>query len=161
MRRHDPPLRQAGFTLMELVAVLVLVGVLAVTVAPRMDGALSLRTTAWRDQVLAALRQAGALAQGHRRLVCVNVASGAVTLTLSSANPATSCTAAVPGPDGNAAWARDANAPATAVSPAGTLYFQPNGRVTADGAGTSVVDRSISITGETAISLTAETGHAR
>jgi MSHA pilin protein MshC len=151
--------RQRGFTLVELVAVLLLVAVLAAVVAPKMDVALALRGTAWRDQVLAALRLAASTAHSHRRLVCADVATGSVTLRLATANPATSCNQALPGPDGSASFARAANAPATAVSPAGTLYFQPDGRVSSDGAGNSLADRSISVAGEPDITLVAQTGH--
>lgn len=152
---------QRGFTLVELVAVLVLVAVLAVVALPRFEGALALRGTAWRDQVLAALRHAQHLSQGHRRLVCASVATGAVTLTIASANPASACDSAVAGPDGNAAWAREASGIATAISPAGPLYFQPSGRITSDGAGRTAVNASITISGESAITVVGETGHVR
>ncbi|EHR70225.1 hypothetical protein BurJ1DRAFT_1353 [Burkholderiales bacterium JOSHI_001] len=146
--------------MVELVAVLLLVGVMAVVVVPKMDVALALRGTAWRDQVLASLRLAAATAQSHRRLVCVDIASGSVTLRLATANPASSCDQALAGSDGSPNTASVANAPATTVSPAGTLYFQPDGRVSSDGAGTSLADRSISVAGEPDISLVAQTGHA-
>jgi MSHA pilin protein MshC len=87
------------------------------------------------------------------------VATGAVTLTIAATNPAAACGGALTGIDGNAAWARDAAAPATAVAPAGVLYFQPSGRVTTSLAGSTASNRSITIAGETPITLTAETGH--
>ena len=65
----DRPAR--GFTMVELIAVMLLVGVLAVVALPRLDGTLGLRGSAWRDQVLAATLQARSLATGHRRLVCL------------------------------------------------------------------------------------------
>ena len=99
--------------MVELVAVLLLVGVLAAVVVPKMDVALALRGTAWRDQVLAALRLAASTAHSHRRLVCVDIASGSVTLRLATANPATACNQAVPGPDGGANFASATNAPAS------------------------------------------------
>lgn len=154
------PHRPRGFTVIELVAVIVLMALLAVAVLPKMDAMTAMRGAAWRDQVLMALRHAHATATSHRRLVCVSVATGAVTLTIAGSNPATSCGGALPGPDGNADWARDPNAPATTVSPAGVLYVQPTGRVTTGGSASSAVaDRSISIVGETAISVVGETGH--
>jgi prepilin-type N-terminal cleavage/methylation domain-containing protein len=150
-----------GFTLVELVAVLLLASALAVVVLPRMQDTLSFQDTAWRDQVLAALRQAQSTARGHRRLVCADLSAGQVVLRLATVNPATSCDQALPGPDGQAAFAHDGRAAALTVSPAGTLYFQPDGRVTSDGAGLSAADRSITIAGETAIALVGETGHAQ
>ena len=151
---------QHGFTVIELVAVIVLMAVLAVSVLPKLDVMNAMRGAAWRDQVLMALRHAQATATSHRRLVCVTVATGAVTLTIASANPATGCGASLPGPDGNADWARDAKAPATTVSPSGVLYVQPTGRVTLAGnASSAAADRSIAIDGETSITLVGETGH--
>ena len=150
-----------GFTMVELIAVMLLVGVLAVVALPRLDGTLGLRGTAWRDQVLAATLQARSLATGHRRLVCLTVATGAVQMTMASANPASSCNTTLPGPDGDARWAVDPASLAVTVSPAGTLYLQPDGRVTSDGAGLTAVNVSIAIAGETALQITGETGHVR
>jgi hypothetical protein len=65
------------------------------------------------------------------------------------------------GPDGDARWARDGRALVVTVLPAGTLYVQPNGRITSDGGGTTPVNVSITVAGETAIQLTGETGHVR
>ena len=151
--------RAGGFTTIELVAVVVLMGVLAVVALPRIEGALAQRGDHWRDQVLAALRHAQATALSHRRLVCVSVATDAVTLSIATANPATACASPLPGPDGHAAYARDSRGIGTSVSPAGVLYFQPNGRITSDGAGTTGTDRSIAVSGQDAIVVVAETGH--
>jgi hypothetical protein len=96
--------------------------VLAVVALPRMEGALAQRSDHWRDQVLAALRHAQATAQSHRRLVCATVVTDAVTLSMATANPATACTTALPGADGQAAHASDRRLIATQVSPAGMLF---------------------------------------
>jgi len=161
MCANSSSLRCRGFTTIELVAVIVLMGVLAVVALPRMEGALAQRSDHWRDQVLAALRHAQATAQSHRRLVCVMVATDAVTLSIAIANPATACATPLPGPAGNAAYASDRRHIATQVSPAGMLFFQPDGRVTSDGAGATATDRRIAIDGQDAIVVVAETGHVR
>jgi len=150
-----------GFTMVELITVMVLVGVLAVVAMPRLDGALSLRSAAWRDQVQAGLLHARSLSQGHRRLVCVSVATGAVQLSMASANPATACNTMLRGIDGDARWAVDANNIAITSAPSGTLYFQPDGRITSDGAGATAINATITVAGETALTLTGETGHVR
>mgnify|MGYP000875657481 CR=1 FL=1 len=155
----DRPAR--GFTMVELIAVMLLVGVLAVVAVPKLNGVLGVRGTAWRDQVQAALLQARSLATGHRRLVCVAVATGEVRLSIASTNPASSCNTTLPGPDGDARWAVDAQSLAVTVTPAGTLYLQPDGRITSDGAGASAVNASVAIAGETALQVTGETGHVR
>jgi len=150
-----------GFTTIELVAVIVLMGVLAAVALPRIEGALAQRGDHWRDQVLAALRQAQATAQSHRRLVCATVATGSVTLDIATTNPATACASSLPGPHAGGAWASDRNATATSVSPAGMLYFQPSGRITSDGAGSAATDRSVAIDGQVPITVVAETGLVR
>lgn len=150
-----------GFTMVELIAVLLLVGVLAVVALPRLDGMLALRGTAWRDQVQAAALQARSLATGHRRLVCLTVITGEVRLAMASANPATSCNTTLPGPDGDARWAVDPKPLTVTVTPAGTLYVQPDGRITSDGAGLTAVNASVAIAGETTLQITGETGHVR
>jgi len=154
-RRHA-----RGFTMVELIAVLVLMGVLSVVALPRLGGMSALRGSGWRDQVQASLRHAATLAQGHRRLVCASIGSQSVTLRIASGNPASSCNSALPGGDGDARWAWDSNAPTTSASPA-TLYFQPDGRVSSDGAGSSTVNASISISGESALSVVGETAHVQ
>lgn len=148
-----------GFTVVELVAVIVLLGVVSVVALPKIDGAMALRQPAWRDQVLASLRSAHSLAQGRRRLVCATLATGAVTLRIASTNPAAACDTALPGGDGDAAYASDSYGIALAVSPAGTLYFQPSGRISSDAAGNSALNASVSVGSETAITVVGETGH--
>lgn len=153
--------RGAGFTLPELVIVLVLLGVLAAVALPRLQGAIAMHETAWRDQVVAALRHARATAIGHRRLVCATVASGSVQLAIAATHGATSCSATLPGPDGSTDWAHSATAVATTVTPAGVMFFQPSGRVTSDGAGLVASSRAIAIAGETDVVLFGETGHVQ
>jgi MSHA pilin protein MshC len=150
-----------GFTLVELIAVMMLVGVLAAVALPRLDGALALRSAAWRDQLLAGLLQARSLAQGHRRLVCVTLATGELRLTQASSNPASACNTVLAGADGDARWAVDGHAIALTQSPAGTLYFQPDGRVTSDGAGANAVNASVTLAGEAPLQLIGETGHVQ
>lgn len=144
--------------MVELIAVMVLIGILAAVALPRMGGALALRGAGWRDQVQAGLLQARTLAQGHRRLVCVALTSGEIRLSQASANPASACDTALPGPDGDARWAVDASNLAISQSPAGALYFQPDGRITSDGMGSSAANITISIAGEPDLQLTGETG---
>lgn len=150
-----------GFTLVELIAVVLLLAALSVVVLPRLGQSLSLRDAAWRDQVLAGLQQARSLAAGHRRLVCATVATGELRLAIAGTNPASSCNQNLAGADGDARWAHDASGLAVTVSPAGTLYFQPDGRITSDGAGATPVDVSIGIAGQPAISLRGVTGHVQ
>jgi len=158
--RRAHALHQRGFTLPELVAVMVLISILAAVVLPKMTGALSFRDDSWREQIVAALHSAHKSAVAHRRLVCASVNAGSVTLSMASANPATTCDTALTGIDGTTSVAAANGAAATAsISPAGVLYFQPSGRVSTDGAGSSVALRTITLAGQTSIVLVGETGH--
>ncbi|MEY4750877.1 MAG: hypothetical protein RIQ60_3091 [Pseudomonadota bacterium] len=148
-----------GFTLPELVAVLVIVGALAAVALPRLDGALNLRADGYRDQIVAALRLAGASAVSHRRLVCATVDASSVRLTIAAANPALACTAALPGVTGGAAAALSSGGASSSLAPAGTLYFQPSGRVTSDAAGLNAGLWTLSVSGAPVINLIGETGH--
>lgn len=73
--------RQRGFTLIELVMVLVLVGVLAVFVAPRMNLIGGFNDVGYRDKVRAALEFARKAAVSSRRTVQVTLGANSLTLT--------------------------------------------------------------------------------
>lgn len=160
-RGLDPvtPARRRGFTLVELILVMVLLGALAVVAMPRTGGANALRSAAWRAQVLAAVREAQTVAQAHRRLVCLAVDGPSVTLTLADQPDASDCRVEWLGPDGDKRFAHDDAAPATSLASKGPLYFQPSGRITLDGGGGAVANTQIDIDGETSIPIIGETGH--
>lgn len=152
--------RQRGFTMTELILVIVIGGVLAAVAVPRLSSFMSVRDDAWRDALASAMRLAQKTAVGHRRLVCVTVNNTDVRLRIALVNPASSCNTDLSGPDGTAVFARASNGQATtAVSPAGTLFFQPDGRVTSDGAGSNAVDWTLTPTSALAITIFGETGH--
>lgn len=89
MKRADIPER--GFTLIELVVIIIVVGVLSVTVAPRFADKSLFESRGFRDETLSLLRFAQKSAIAERRTVCVTVASTGVTLSRAGAAGATSC----------------------------------------------------------------------
>ena len=145
----------------ELIVVIVIIGILAVVAGPKISGVLGAQDDAWHDQAVAALRQAQKTAVASRRLVCAVVGNGSVTLTIAGANPASACTSALTGLDGGSNSASTSSTAATSVSPQATLYFQPNGQVSTDGAGATVSNFSVSIATEAAINVVGATGYVR
>jgi len=151
--------RQRGFTMVELIVVIILIGILAVVAGPKIQAIVGTQDDAWHDQALTALRQGQKTAVASRRLVCAVVAGGSVTLSIAAANPATACSATLPGLDGSGSATSSHSTAATTVSPQATLYFQPNGQVSTDGAGSAVANFTVSIANEAAISVVGGTGY--
>ncbi|HJV84117.1 MAG TPA: prepilin-type N-terminal cleavage/methylation domain-containing protein [Noviherbaspirillum sp.] len=147
---------RSGFTLVELVATMVIIGVLAFVALPRFSLISTFQTEAFRDQVVAALRYGQKSAVSHRRLVCADVTSNSVSLRIASVNPASNCgSATLNGPDGQSPYASNSSALISAGT--GTLYFQPSGTVT-NGAGVTT-DYSIAINGTDPVTVTGATGY--
>lgn len=147
---------ERGFTLPELVLVLIIIGVMAAVALPRLQDGSGFKDEAWHQDVVSALRYGHHTAVAARRLVCATVGTNTVTLSIAGANPASSCSSTLPGPDGSANFTQSSTAPATSGA---TLYFQPSGRVTSDGAGTTASDFKISISGQADVNVIGETGH--
>ena len=83
-----------GFTLPELVMVLIIVGVLAVAAMPVLFSRLTFDTRRFADQVRAAMQYAQKVAVAQRRNVCVTVTASSLALTQGTSAGA-ACTAAV------------------------------------------------------------------
>ncbi|MBN8506023.1 MAG: prepilin-type N-terminal cleavage/methylation domain-containing protein [Burkholderiales bacterium] len=149
-----------GFTVAELLVVLVLAGVLAAVALPKLDVVGQFGAEGWREQTVAGLRWAQATAIGHRRLVCASFdGSGLLQLRVAAANPAGDCSAALRGPDGSDRFGDTPPGAAVSVVPNGSLYFQPSGQVTLDAAGNSVAGREISVSGASSIRVAGQSGH--
>jgi MSHA pilin protein MshC len=159
--RSSDPTAQRGFTMVEMILVVTLVGVVGVFVVPKLQSALGMRDGAWHDEVLSTMRYAQKSSVAHRRLVCASVSATSITLTIATVNPASACGAtSLTGMNGSAVFASSSNSSAaTAVSPAGVIYFQPDGRVTTDGAGLNSATRTISMSGADSVTVNGETGH--
>ena len=138
----------AGFTMMELVIVIILLGVLAVAALPKLSGNSIFRAAAFHDEIVAALRYAQKSAVSHRRLVCATFTPTSVTLTIALNDSDTACSATtLNSPTGDAAYARslDADNVTVDLSPSGPIYFRPAGTATADGAGSNPTDYTVTV----------------
>lgn len=93
--------RHRGFTLMELIVVLIVIGILAVAVLPRFADRRTFETRGFADEALAALQYARKAAVASRRNVCAVVAGSTLTLTTATlAGSAQACSVAVANPAG-------------------------------------------------------------
>jgi MSHA pilin protein MshC len=81
---------QRGFTLIELIMVMVIVGILAVVVAPRFFDANVFKSRGFADQVQASLRYAQKAAIAQHRNVCVAMTASDITLKIASVSGAAS-----------------------------------------------------------------------
>ena len=131
-----------GFTMVELITIMIILGILAVVAIPRMNSATSFRSVEFRDRVIAALRFAQKTATSHRRLVCVTLTQTSLALDIdSSASKDNNCDGAGLAIPGGAASSFSATQDGFSSSPSpSVLYFQPDGRMTSDAPGISVAN---------------------
>lgn len=148
----------AGFTLVELVVTLIIVGVLAAFVAPRFFGTHGFEERGFHDETLSALRYAQKAAIAQRRQVCAEFPDDkTVRLRIATANPG-ACNANLAGPDGTpyvvdaTADTKYRNADVKFSAVPATITFDPLGRPNAAS--------TISVANLTAlITVEAETGY--
>lgn len=103
-----------GFTLVELIVVMVVVGILAVTVMPRFADQGGFAARGFYDGTLSILRYAQKSAVAQRRTVCVAFgADSSVTLTIAS-SAGGACDTDLAGPEGGV--------PYTLAAPNGVVF---------------------------------------
>ncbi len=101
-RRWQVCRRQQGFTLIELIMVLVMLGVLAVFAAPRVFNRGDFEARGFHDQTLSTLRYAQKTAIAQRRVVCVAFTANTVTLARASLEASSNCDTPLIGARGEA-----------------------------------------------------------
>lgn len=94
---------EAGFTLPELVATMVVIGILAAVAVPRFAERRGFDAFGQAESIRQALRFAQASAIAKRRTVCVSISSGALALTMGTAFGA-SCSTSLTDPSTGAAF---------------------------------------------------------
>jgi len=122
---------QRGFTLIELIMVMVMVGILAVFVAPRLFDANVFKSRGFADQVQATLRYAQKEAIAQHRNVCVAMTASAISLKIASLDGAASAcdtNLVLPGQSTNIISAPSAS---ITLSPATSFNFDALGSTTA------------------------------
>lgn len=154
--RHDVAF-QRGFTLTELITVIVIVGILAAVAAPRFFERNTFDSRGFYDQVISTLRYAQKTAVAQHRFVCVAFGASSITLTYDPVPPsATYTTATCPG---NNLTSPTGQTPYTVTAPGGVTLsggaaFNFNALGRASGA------QNITVSGyATHILVEAETGY--
>jgi MSHA pilin protein MshC len=140
-----------GFTLVELVVILVVIGVLAVAVMPRFADQTVFEARGFHDETLSTLRYAQKTAVAQRRTVCVTFAANSVSLRIAT-NFGGACDRDLAGPNGSSPYQITANGSAQFSPTPAAVSFNPDGSASA---GASIQVSSAS----SAITLVKETGY--
>lgn len=140
---------EAGFTLVELIMVMVIVAVLAVAVAPRFYDVNVFQSIGFADQVQATLRYAQKVAIAQRRYVCATFTASPARLAL-TIGTADACGATALNLPGDAVNYIDAPSGVTFSMTPASVYFNALGRPDA---------AALATVGTTTITVEAETGY--
>lgn len=114
--------RERGFTLIELIMVIVLLGVLAVFAAPRLFNSSDFYARGFHDETLALLRYAQKAAIAQRRTVCVAFTSSSATLSIARNAATSTCDMPLTGPNQNCTTGTPAGAKGCTTAKSGVLY---------------------------------------
>jgi len=147
---HKQRVGMAGFTLVELIMVMVIVGILAIAVVPRFFDANVFKSRGFADQVQASLRYAQKEAIAQHRYVCAAFTSNSITLSIGAT---AACGTPLLSPTGG---------PYVITAPAGIAFAAVPTAFSFNALGQPTLNakQTISITGATnGITIEAETGY--
>lgn len=143
--------RVLGFTLIEMIVTLVLIGILAVAVAPRLFDRRDFDARAFVDQTASALRFAQKAAIAQRRTVCATFSANTLTLRIRSAAGSGACDTDLTSPTGTSPYT---------VTAAGAVTFTPTpAALSFDAEGRPSNGLTLQIGADFAITVQAETGY--
>lgn len=122
--------RQHGFTLVELITIIVILGIIAAIAIPRFFDRNVFDSRGFHDQVISTLRHAQKTAIAQRRFVCaqfsaVGVTPGSVTLTT---GPTNSCGTQLTSPSGESPYRISSNNASFSALSFGDFSFDCLGR---------------------------------
>jgi MSHA pilin protein MshC len=145
--------RSGGFTVMELVTVIIIAGVLAAMAIPRFSRGMYDDAQLY-DQTLAALHYAQRTAMAYQRTVCVTFSGGnQLSLTYASAYGSASCNTNLVPPAGNSATYVLAAPGSSTYTAASNFSFDRVGRPSAG--------QTITLSSGKTIIVETDTGYAR
>lgn len=154
-------IRQQGFTLGELVIVMVLVGILAVVAIPRLFNKDEFAARGARDFVSSSLRYAQKSAIAMRRNVCVSVGTTSLAVTHANAAGGTqACAGTLLNPATGAAFDSQPYEQGASVAAATTIVFDALGRPLSASFSPLTTTQSITVNGyATPVTIEPETGY--
>jgi MSHA pilin protein MshC len=151
--------RESGFTIVELVAVMVIVGIVAAISAPRFVGIDAFDARGSYGTLTAALRYAQKTAIAQRRTVYANINTSTRTLCLGYTS---NCSSAVIDPAIQAAYAKTLSSNVTITASASSIGFDGLGRPVPNTAVTYTIQNAV-VPSESTRTITVEqdTGYVR
>ena len=152
----------AGFTFVELVVTLLVLGILAVFAIAKLSNMSALQQRTEYDKVVSAIEYARKSAVAQRRYVCLSVSATAVSLTIDPNPPESTATPfggtcpfanplTLPAPDRSCAANQTCAKTTSFSTTSATFQFDPRGRAAAQ-----VV---VTVSGFPTITVEAETGY--
>jgi MSHA pilin protein MshC len=149
-----------GFTLIELIMVIVILGVLAVYAAPRIFNSNDFYARGFHDETLSLLRYAQKVAIAQRRTVCVTFTSTSATLTMAASPSTFDCATAtaLTGPNGSPTITARSGVTYNTTTPPVSFNFDGLGRPI-DGSGVAMATQNIKIDNADDVVVEAATGY--
>lgn len=152
---------EAGFTITELVVVIVIAGILAAVMLPRWQGETGFEERGFRDEVMSALRYAQKAAVASHRHVCVTFTATTLSAKMDTTFGAGDCTTILVGPAGGALSVTASGSAQFSGGAPSSLGFDPLGRPV-DGSAvllTSATTITVQNLSSLPITIEAETGY--
>lgn len=144
----DGRFHQSGFTVVELVTIMVILGIIAAIAAPRFFDRNTFDSRSFHDQVISTLRYAQKAAIAQRRFVCVAFTANSITLTTGAT---AACGTNLAAPAGQSPYSVSSSSASFAATPAAFNF---------DALGRASLAQNITVNGyATPIRIEAETGY--